>query len=195
MATPTPNDAYGVLGVDPASDDETIAAAYRRLARRFHPDIAGESATVRMVKINAAWDRLRDPSRRADYDEELREIDPVRAAAARRRPRPRAKPREDDAREAPHTTPYEGYVRPASRDGTGAAGPPPGRPQGSVLDFGRFKGWSMGEIARIDPGYLIWLEDHEEGRRHLDEIDLTLRRIGVRGEDVPKKARKPRFAR
>ena len=42
----------------------------------------------------------------------------------------------------------------SSRQGAsweGTAGPPPGRPSGSVLDFGRFKGWSLGEIARVDP--------------------------------------------
>ena len=54
----------------------TIAAAYRMLARRYHPDIAGEAATRRMMRINAAWDRLRDPERRAAYDDELAEIDP-----------------------------------------------------------------------------------------------------------------------
>ena len=32
-------------------------------------------------------------------------------------------------------------------DGLGAAGPPPGRPSGSVLNFGRYAGWSIGEIA------------------------------------------------
>ena len=86
MATP-PKDAYAVLGVDPAADDASIAAAYRMLARRYHPDIAGEPATRRMSRINAAWDRLRDPEKRAAYDAELAEIDPARAAMARSRPR------------------------------------------------------------------------------------------------------------
>ena len=80
------NDAYSVLGVEPSVDDDAIQAAYRRLARRYHPDIAGETATKRMMKINAAFDRVRDPVRRAEYDIELDEIDPIRAAKARRRP-------------------------------------------------------------------------------------------------------------
>ena len=195
MAMSGPEDAYAVLGVDPASDDESIAAAYRHLARRYHPDIAGESATLRMMSINAAWDRLRDARRRAEYDEELREIDPVRAAAARRRPRPRAKSRDEETSGLGTSAPVEPVARPATRDGTGAAGRPPGRPSGSVLDFGRFLGWSMGEISRIDPGYLIWLEDHAEGRRYLEEIDRTLRQVGVRGEAEAPKIRKPRFSR
>jgi hypothetical protein len=46
--------------------------------------------------------------------------------------------------------------------------------------FGRFKGWSLGEIARIDPGYLEWLETKPEGRKYLDEIDELLVKQGFR---------------
>jgi curved DNA-binding protein CbpA len=208
MATP-PKDAYAVLGVDPAADDEHIAAAYRTLARRYHPDIAGESATRRMMRINAAWDRLRDPQRRAEYDLELMETDPSRAAAARRRSgRRRYTPpphhtESSTHREAPHAetvhaphyeAPYQGYQRQRERDGTGAAGRPPGRPSGSVLRFGRHLGWSLGEIARVDPGYLVWLEDRPEGRPYLAEIDQILRRSGFRTKDEPT-PRKGRFGR
>ena len=66
-----------------------------------------------------------------------------------------------------------------SRDGTGAAGRPPGRPSGSVLDFGRHVGWSIGEIARVDPGYLVWLAERREGEPYRDEIDAVLDRMGV----------------
>jgi hypothetical protein len=37
-----------------------VAAAYRRLAKRFHPDRAGEGGARRMAEINAAYDQLRD---------------------------------------------------------------------------------------------------------------------------------------
>jgi curved DNA-binding protein CbpA len=57
---------------------------------------------------------------------------------------------------------------------TGAAGPPPGRPSGSVLDFGIFAGWSVGEIARTDPGYLVWLTERKEGRPYLADIERLL---------------------
>jgi curved DNA-binding protein CbpA len=73
---------------------------------------------------------------------------------------------------------------------TGCAGPPPGRPSGSVLDFGIFAGWSLGEIARTDPGYLEWLDerhnapedasDASHARPYLEEIDSLLRRMGLR---------------
>jgi hypothetical protein len=55
------------------------------------------------------------------------------------------------------------------------AGPPPGRPSGSVLDFGRYAGWSLGEIARHDVDYLEWLERSPSGRRLRAEIDVIVR--------------------
>src|SRR3954451_20111477 len=68
-----PRDAYKVLQVDPEADDEVIQAAYRRLAQKYHPDVSSsgigaDAAEARMVEINAAWDILRDPARRAAYD-------------------------------------------------------------------------------------------------------------------------------
>jgi curved DNA-binding protein CbpA len=175
------NDAYAVLGVEPSVDDDAIQIAYRTLARRFHPDVAGETATKRMMRINAAFDRIRDPIRRAEYDIELDEIDPERAAAARRRREHHDPASPVQAQAAQRTaTAYQPDDRPLQRDGAGSAGVPPGRPSGSVLDFGRHLGWSLGEIARVDPGYLVWLEDRPEGRRYTNEIDGVLRRAGFR---------------
>jgi hypothetical protein len=74
--------------------------------------------------------------------------------------------------------------------GAGAAGPPPGRPSGSVLDFGRHKGWSLGEIARVDPGYLVWLVEKREGQPYRSEIDTILRSLGVRRDPLPPSARR-----
>jgi curved DNA-binding protein CbpA len=183
-------DAYAVLGVDPAADDESVSAAYRALARRLHPDVAGDGATHQMSVVNAAFDKIRSPKRRNEYDEELAEIDPARAARARARPRgarvrassaasPPPKP-EPEHHRAP--SPYHEFDDSSGRDGTGGAGRPPGRPSGSVLTFGRHLGWSIGEIARVDPGYLVWLEERREGRPYIDEIDATLRRIGYRDD-------------
>jgi curved DNA-binding protein CbpA len=135
------SDAYAILGVARNADDTTIARAHRRLARRHHPDLAGEAATREMMRINAAFEAIRTPAARAEYD------------AARKPPPP--------------------------RDGTGGAGKPPGRPSGSVLDFGRHVGWSLGEIARVDPGYLVWLADRAEGEPYRDEIDDILIAMGV----------------
>jgi len=153
-------DAYAVLGVDPNADDETVASAYRRLARRHHPDLAGEAATRRMMHINAAFDAIRTAAARADYDE------------ARRPPSP--------------------------RDGTGGRGVVRHRPSGTVVDFGRHLGWSLGEIARVDPGYLVWLAERPEGEPYRDEIDALLARIGItrnRAHDVTTNAWRSGFSR
>lgn len=61
-------DYYGVLGVGRDADDETIRLAYRRLARRYHPDIAGTGSDELMRTINAAYDVLGDVERRRRYD-------------------------------------------------------------------------------------------------------------------------------
>jgi hypothetical protein len=65
-------------------------------------------------------------------------------------------------------------------DGTGAAGPPPGRPSGSLLNFGRYSGWSLGEIGRTDLEYIEWLDRMPIGRPYRDELDAILRRTGRR---------------
>ena len=65
-------------------------------------------------------------------------------------------------------------------DGLGAAGPPPGRPSGSVLNFGRYAGWSLGEIARRDIEYIEWLDRTPIGRTYREEVDHLLRASGRR---------------
>src|SRR5206468_12091957 len=65
-------DPYKVLQVDPEAEDEVIQAAYRRLARKYHPDVAGADGAARMASINVAWELLRDPGRRALHDRERR---------------------------------------------------------------------------------------------------------------------------
>jgi curved DNA-binding protein CbpA len=146
-------DAYVVLGIATDADDKAVALAHRRLARRHHPDLAGEAATTRMMRINAAYDAIRTAERRAEYARARRQV--------------------------------------GGPDGTGGAGRPPGRPSGSVLQFGRHIGWSIGEIARIDPGYLVWLAERPEGARYRDEIDGLFERLGMRR---PAPAQPTRFA-
>ena len=171
----TGENAYAVLGVRHDADDADIVSAYRSLARVYHPDVAGDGGNDRMSRINAAWDRLRTPRRRDAYDRELG-IFPVRRAPRRTEPR---RVRATGAEQPIESVRVPGG-RHRSRDGTGAAGPPPGRPSGSVLQFGRHLGWSIGEVARIDPGYLEWLEARREGALYLDEIDDALVKVGFR---------------
>lgn len=63
---------YQILQVDPAAEPEIIEAAYRRLAKMYHPDVSRSAdASARMKQINAAFEVLRDPGRRATYDRQL----------------------------------------------------------------------------------------------------------------------------
>jgi WD40 repeat protein len=62
-------DYYTILGVSPQDDEETIRQAFRRLARSYHPDVAGDAGAEHMKRINAAYHTLSDPVRRRAYDE------------------------------------------------------------------------------------------------------------------------------
>ena len=65
-------DYYGILGVSPDADPETIEEAYERLAKELQPDVNAEpSDPDRMREIDEAFDVLDDPERRAEYDRAL----------------------------------------------------------------------------------------------------------------------------
>jgi curved DNA-binding protein len=63
-------DYYKVLGVERSASDDDIKKAFRRLARKHHPDLSkADDAAQRMQEINEAYEVLRDPQRRAAYDQ------------------------------------------------------------------------------------------------------------------------------
>jgi curved DNA-binding protein CbpA len=202
--TLAPN-AYKVLQVDPEAEDEVIVAAYRRLARKYHPDTASDpESAARMASINAAWELIGTPEKRAAYDRMRSDRPPTSAgppggsppggsppggsppAATGSAAGSATPPRREPETVSPDWTSgrsnsgggYDASMR--TNDGTGAAGPPPGRPSGSVLNFGRYASWSLGEIARMDLEYIEWLDRMPIGRPYRDEIDAILRRTGRR---------------
>ena len=62
-------DYYKILGVDPDADDKAIKAAYRRLARKYHPDVsADEDAEEKFKELAEAYEVLKDSDKRAQYD-------------------------------------------------------------------------------------------------------------------------------
>ncbi|WP_026911988.1 J domain-containing protein [Patulibacter minatonensis] len=66
MAVPSGVDPHEVLGVTSGAPPADVTAAYRRLAKRWHPDRAPSAeAADRMALINAAYDQLRDAAERA----------------------------------------------------------------------------------------------------------------------------------
>jgi curved DNA-binding protein CbpA len=63
-------DYYGILGVEPSAGDAEIKTAYRRLARKYHPDVSKEAGAEDKFKaVNEAYEALRDPARRKAYDQ------------------------------------------------------------------------------------------------------------------------------
>ncbi|MFC4273572.1 DnaJ C-terminal domain-containing protein [Achromobacter aloeverae] len=63
-------DYYDTLGVERGVSDDDLRRAYRKLARKYHPDVSKEAdAEARMRDVNEAYDVLRDPEKRAAYDD------------------------------------------------------------------------------------------------------------------------------
>jgi len=142
---------YKVLMLAEIADQEIISTVYRKLAQRYHPDIdPTPEAARRMAAINEAYETLRDPGRRHRYDEWL----------ASRRDR-RAGDR---------------LIHQQTEVSVGAAGPAVGPASGSVVDFGRYSGWTLGQIKRRDPEFLEWLIRAPVGRVYRAEIEALLRR-------------------
>lgn len=70
-------DYYATLGVDAASEDVVISAAYKALMRRYHPDVnKSAEAAQRAQRINEAYAVLSDPTKRAAYDRQRAQAQP-----------------------------------------------------------------------------------------------------------------------
>ncbi len=141
-------DPYRILQVQPDADADVVKAAYRVLARKAHPDA----------------------SEPLDEGAERRMMDLNWAYALVRDPAKR-QVWESDRRRAPPPTPAEDPTHGAARGPLGADG-------GTLrLDFGRYQGWTLGEVAARDPDYLDWLRRHQSGARYRDAIDILLRSV------------------
>ena len=83
------DDPYAVLGVARSATQADIKAAYQTLVGQYHPDLHQQNpledlAKARMVEINAAYELLSDPTRRAAYDAGFRAWTRGRGARERR---------------------------------------------------------------------------------------------------------------
>ena len=63
-------DYYKILGVEPTADDKAIKTAYRKLARKYHPDVSKEKdAEAKFKDASEAYEALKSADKRAEYDE------------------------------------------------------------------------------------------------------------------------------
>jgi len=204
-------DPHAVLGVAHDASQATIKAAWRRLAREHHPDLASgdpvalRRATRRMAEINAAYEALRTGRGRGPgaasprFDAETAEAPGATGGAGRR-----GGARAGGPPPPPRTRPVTGRVDTSTtfrpRNSTISGGPtilrgvrvpfrgrarserplrassPTGpveharvrdfrRPPRPTLDharrreveFGKFRGHTLGEIAAFEPSYIDWL--------------------------------------
>ncbi|CAH2044147.1 unnamed protein product [Thlaspi arvense] len=71
-------DLYDLLGIDRSSDKSQIKAAYRKLQKRCHPDIAGVPGHDMAIILNEAYKLLSDPISRQAYDKEQAKLEELR---------------------------------------------------------------------------------------------------------------------
>jgi curved DNA-binding protein CbpA len=143
-------DPYKVLQVVATADQEVVDAAFRALAKKYHPDRdKTRYAARRMAELNAAYAVLRDAGRRAQYDRAQRQ------------------------------TTYYGSATNGAKPSPGVPPPPRSDAGGTRLEFGRYSGWTLRDLARQDPDYLRWLSRHASGLRYRTEIYQILGRMGV----------------
>lgn len=66
-------DYYKIMGVAPNASEQEIKTAYRRLARKYHPDLSKEAnAEEQFKQMGEAYEILRDPAKRKEYDNYLK---------------------------------------------------------------------------------------------------------------------------
>jgi hypothetical protein len=207
-----PRNPFVVLGLPLDATSDAIKAAWRRLARQHHPDVAsGDPAVERranrtMAEINAAYHELSDPARRRSHREaaaRAAHLDGFGAADPRPEyvyrapsdrpewvPRPSGRPvtaridtsallrpRNSTLRPLDHS-PLPG-LPPRPRSATGHEPPRASTPTGpsfrragpsleadlptlnaalaTRLEFGKFEGLTLAEVAVIEPSYIEWI--------------------------------------
>ncbi|HEX6655249.1 MAG TPA: DnaJ domain-containing protein [Candidatus Limnocylindria bacterium] len=156
---PETRDPYRILQLHPSAVPELVESAYRTLARLHHPDHHGDEpeAASTMADLNWAYAILREPSLRAAYDRNRVAI-PFEVDEADTQPAVASSSLSQRVAQAAAAA--------AERDAGGAAN--------MILDFGRYAGMTLREIAQVEPGYLEWLRRHSSGLRYRHQIDHVL---------------------
>ncbi len=162
----------------PSATFEVITAVYRALAKHHHPDHAGPSGQKRMAQINEAYTVLSDPDKRARYDESVGLGQPAVAPGLARPAAPGA----TNLKYQDGSWSVRGAEEPTPASSAyGEAGPPPSfpMPRGSVLSFGRYRGWALSQVVAHDRNYVEWLSRTMAGRTYRVELDQVLRQTSA----------------
>jgi curved DNA-binding protein CbpA len=173
--TTSARDYYKVLQVDSEAEPEIIQAAYETLAARFHPenDLTGVHE-IRMRELNRAYEVLSNAGRRRAYDiERSAPYEPMGPGELIGVASPEPEP---EAIGASSASPRGLSARLAA--GPRGSGDPRASMGTTVLDFGRYAGSTLLDIARQDAEYLRWLSRHSSGIRFRNEIERVLRSVG-----------------
>ena len=138
-------DVYDVLEVQPHAHQLVIKAAYRVLASIYHPDRDPTgTATRKMAELNAAYAKVKTRDLRDAYDRSRRAQQTVAVTVG---------------------TPTAQHPDRTARRSAQDAG---------LIDFGRYSGWTISQLARHDPDYLRWLSRHSSGIRYRRQIEAAL---------------------
>jgi len=185
-------DPHDVLGVAKGASQATIKAAWRKLARVHHPDVAGadtaaaRTATRKMAEINRAYEQLQigspgrnghDPEAaaprrttwppksrptrpvtgRLDTTETFRPRNMTTGPAAYPRGQEPLRPERIDPEPPRASTPTGPLDR--SRDPRFRPAPLPSVDAAAthIIEFGKFHGHTLGQIAAFEPSYIDWL--------------------------------------
>jgi curved DNA-binding protein CbpA len=141
-------DPYRVLQVLPTADQVVLNAAFRALAQKYHPDHDTSDLAARRMTELNA------------------------AWAMVRDPELRANWDRAQRRLA------YGFDTSLDRRTASVPAPPRAARAGTKLEFGRYTGWALRDLARKDPDYLRWLSRHASGLRYRTEIYQILGRMG-----------------
>lgn len=179
---------YEIMMLHPTATADVINAVYRALAKQYHPDHAGAAGAQRMAQLNEAYAILKDEAKRARYDEILNP-GATRGAST---PAPSSTSTTEPATTAYNRESMPGAtnlkfeqgswsIRPPTEptptpSAFGEAGPPPSYlpARGSVISFGRYRGWTVSQVASFDRNYVEWLSRTMAGRTYHTELTEAL---------------------
>lgn len=117
-SSPSQGDPYEILQVSRNADQTVIEAAYKSLAKKYHPDSSsGHSSLEQMKRLNWAYETLKNPAERAQYDQGVSPQAP---------PKPKPQPPKPSP---PKPKPKPSSPRPQAYKSTRKAPPPKPKPQ------------------------------------------------------------------